>query len=65
MALVVVKKLELQDFEKWIQSEVRGYSDPKEVPPYRILSGQPVKFDALRGWQLLFTNNLDPTVSTH
>lgn len=60
MALVVAKKLALRDFEKWIQSELKGYSDPKEIPQYRILSGQPVTFDPLRGWQLLFTHNMDP-----
>ena len=49
MALVVARKLKLEEFEKWIESEINGYAEAKGVPPYRILTGQPVVVDPVQG----------------
>lgn len=35
--LVVSKKLKLTEFEKWVDSELNGYSNPADVPDYRII----------------------------
>ena len=39
LAKMVAVKLELQEFEQWVNSELNGYSGTP-VPPYRVLRGQ-------------------------
>lgn len=39
-ALSVAMKLELSEFEKWINQELEGYEDPIHVPDYRIVVGE-------------------------
>src|SRR3989338_7566205 len=40
-ALVVAKKLKIQDFEKWIQQELNGnFPDEPGPPPYRHMKGE-------------------------
>jgi hypothetical protein len=63
LAMVVAKKLKVTEFETWIKSELEGYGPESDVPAYRILSGQPVVFNPLRGWQTLFLTNLDPDLA--
>lgn len=36
-ALDISSKFGLDDYEKWISSELQGYSDPKLLPNYRII----------------------------
>jgi hypothetical protein len=38
-SLVVATKLNLVDFNEWIESELNGYTDPTRIPDYRILRG--------------------------
>jgi hypothetical protein len=38
-AYVVAKKLKIHEFEEWINCELKGYPNKKEVPPYRIIKG--------------------------
>lgn len=43
-ALLVSKKLNINDFENWISSELNGYGDTK-IPKYRIHKGEFVAHD--------------------
>lgn len=36
-ALVVAKKLEVKDFEDWIELERNGYTDNQSIPQYRYI----------------------------
>ncbi len=48
-ALVVASKLDLKEFEGWIQKELHGYGDEKP-PEYRIVNAELKVFDPLRGY---------------
>lgn len=39
-ALLVAHKLELKDFEKWINSELNGYQNGDKIPNYRKVFGE-------------------------
>lgn len=52
-AHLVAKKLKLIDFEKWIDSELNGYSNNK-VPAYRKVYGVLKGFNPVRGWIPVF-----------
>jgi fructose-specific phosphotransferase system component IIB len=41
-------KLKLGDLESWVDSELNGYSG--ELPPHRILHGQPAGWNPFHGW---------------
>ncbi|MFK9095495.1 hypothetical protein [Bacillus salipaludis] len=38
-ALLVAKKLKVQDIEKWVFSEMNGYARFEEIPDYRVVRG--------------------------
>lgn len=63
MALTVARKLNVADFQSWVEKELNGYSDINEVPEYRTVVGQPVAFNRLRGWEHIMTHLLDPEVT--
>lgn len=58
-ALVVSKKLGLSDIEEWVENELNGYDEKKEVPPYRELIGHLQYRHPFRGWESLISS--DPT----
>ena len=39
-ALVVAKKLNLPEFQKWITKEIEGYKAGDDIPEYRMLRGR-------------------------
>lgn len=39
-ALIVASKLNLSDFKKWIENELGGYEEVKDIPAYRRVSGE-------------------------
>lgn len=41
-------KLKLGSLESWVDSELNGYSE--NIPPHRILHGQPAAWNPVRGW---------------
>src|SRR5690554_1620277 len=43
-ALILATKLELTDFEEWINYELRGYPTLDKLPKYRIVAG------AMKAW---------------
>jgi fructose-specific phosphotransferase system component IIB len=47
-------KLKLGDLESWVDSELNGYSS--ELPPHRILHGQPAGWNPYHGWVPVQTN---------
>ena len=47
-------KLKLGDLESWVDSELNGYSG--ELPPHRILHGQPAGWNPFHGWIPVQTN---------
>jgi hypothetical protein len=48
MAKVVAVKLDLPEFQKWVNSELEGYHGD-EVPQYRVVRGQLKAFNPFRG----------------
>ena len=49
-ALVVAKKLNIQEFQDWIQKELNGYPEKSELPQYRFMYGELKAFNPFRGW---------------
>jgi len=59
-AKIVASKLDLPEFLLWIENELNGYRGDLEIPPYRILRGQPKGFNPYQGWiPILFEKNPD------
>lgn len=48
-ALLVSRKLKIQDIESWLNSELNGYTE-KEIPDYRVVYGELKAFNPYRGW---------------
>lgn len=66
-AHIIAHRLELKEFDSWIQSELNGYQVNQEVPTYRNIRGT-LKFrNPYRGWcPVNFDNNeMQVTLSTH
>ena len=54
-ALVVARKLDLREFQTWIEKELNGYGKGDEVPDFREMSGEVRGWNPVRGWiPLLF-----------
>lgn len=51
LALVVARKLDIADFEKWLGNELDGYKKRADLPEYRILRGASRAFNMYHGWQ--------------
>jgi len=50
-SLVIARKLELIDFEKWVNDELSGYrAIPNSAPDYREITGTLQWFNQVRGW---------------
>ncbi len=49
-ALVVARKLSLKEFQHWIELELNGYDNAKDIPPYRKAHGQVRGWNPYRGW---------------
>lgn len=57
-ALVVAKKLGVQEFQSWIELELDGYDD-MPIPEYRSIRGQIRAWNPYHGWQPIATDNQD------
>ena len=51
MAYTVAYKLHLDDFKKWISSEMDGYKATDSLPEYRFIQGVMLAFNPVLGWQ--------------
>jgi hypothetical protein len=49
-ALVVARKLSLTEFEQWIEKELGGYTDVRQIPDYREVCGQIRAWNPCKGW---------------
>jgi hypothetical protein len=49
-ALLVSRKLGINDFQIWIEKELDGYQDNDDLPEYRKISGTSQCLDPFRGW---------------
>lgn len=49
-ALVVARKLGQSEFQKWIEKELNGYADGKDIPDYREVKGEVRGWNPYRGW---------------
>jgi hypothetical protein len=58
IVLVIAKKLDLLEYQKWAESELKGYENHKEVPKYRIIKGIPVILTENGVWQEVNIDNL-------
>lgn len=56
-ALVVSKKLGINEIERWIQNELNGYSTHEEIPAYRKIRGEVKVWNPYHGWQPLNFGN--------
>ncbi|MFC8685918.1 hypothetical protein [Brevibacillus porteri] len=50
MALMVSKKLKVNEFEQWLNQEINGYSNNKDIPEYRAVCGDVKVFNPYRGY---------------
>jgi hypothetical protein len=57
-ALLVAGKLDVSEFQKWIEFELKGYSRIEDIPPYRKLRGEIIANHPMRGWNPVQTNAL-------
>ena len=50
-AHLIASKLDLIEFDNWIQSELNGYKcDEKDIPEYRSITGELKAWNPYRGW---------------
>jgi len=63
-ALVVAKKLEIKDFEDWIELELNGYTDSQSIPQYRYVPAQLRGWNPFHGWQPVIAGD-DETLEFH
>lgn len=49
-SLVIATKLNLREFKVWVEQELNGYTDTRQVPDYRRLIGRIVAFNPARGY---------------
>lgn len=64
-AYLVAKKLKLQEFQEWINSELNGYIDKDEIPEYRLLKGEIKAWDPYHGWLPVILKNENKNITTH
>ncbi len=54
-ALLISRKLNLKDFEKWINYELNGYPNVDEIPDYRKVTGEIKAYNPFNGvWMPIF-----------
>lgn len=63
-ALVVAKKLGLQEFQSWIDLELEGYTEKKSIPRYRYIQGKLKGWNPYHGWQPVIAGDIE-TLELH
>ncbi len=58
-ALVVAKKLSIQEFEDWIELELNGYTEVESIPKYRLIQGQLRGWNPFHGWQPIIAGDTE------
>jgi hypothetical protein len=49
-ALVVAKKLSIQEFQRWVEKELNGYPEKSDLPQYRFMFGDLKVRNPYHGW---------------
>jgi hypothetical protein len=49
-SLVIATKLNLGEFRTWVEQELSGYADTKQIPEYRRIVGRIMAFNPMRGY---------------
>lgn len=49
-AYAVAVKLNLPDFEQWLDNELNGYKDANDLPDYRFMKGIMRSYNPVHGW---------------
>jgi len=57
--LVVARKLNVKDFQIWIENELNGYQDSKSLPDYRKIRGVSQALHSYQGWIPIKFDNKD------
>jgi hypothetical protein len=55
-ALVVAKKLGLEEFQEWVDLELKGYSENAKIPEYRLVTGEVKAWNPYHGWVSVILN---------
>ncbi len=50
-AYLIARKLEIPDFRDFIEKEIKGYPDDKNIPDYRVIHGVLKGRNIFRGWE--------------
>lgn len=58
-ALVVAKKLRIQELQDWIELELKGYVGRETLPEYRYAQGQLKGWNPFHGWQPVIAGDSD------
>jgi len=58
-ALVVSRKLSVQEFQSWVDNELTGYRRDFDMPDYRTISGSVYAHNLYHGWQPILFPNTD------
>lgn len=51
IAYMVAVKLNLTDFEQWLNNELNGYKNKEDLPDYRFVTGFVCSYNPCHGWQ--------------
>lgn len=51
IAYMVAVKLNLTDFEQWLNNELNGYKNKEDLPDYRFVTGFVRSYNPCHGWQ--------------
>ncbi len=58
-ALIVARKLNIKEFQNWIELELNGYSGSSKIPEYRTVKGEVKYWNPIRGWIPAIIEDMD------
>ena len=66
-AYVVARKLKLDEFEEWVNSELNGYNDGNKIPEYRKVKGEVKGWNPYHGWipMIMQDTEIENMISEH
>lgn len=66
-AYVVARKLKLDEFEEWVNSELNGYKDGNKIPEYRKVKGEVKGWNPYHGWipMIMQDTEIENMISEH
>jgi len=66
-AHVIARKLNLVEFDSWIQGELQGYKEYSDIPDYRSVHGSLQAWNPYRGWipTMIPSSEMEQTICNH